>query len=75
MLERYANYLTDLMERQIGLPGLLPRYQPRRPGPVVQQTGPVNFQNMRVEKSTIGSIATVVLPPPTTILPSMPAWR
>jgi hypothetical protein len=25
---------------------------------VVQQTGPVNFQNMRVEKSTIGSINT-----------------
>ena len=46
------------MERQVRLPGLLPRYPARRPAPVVQQTGPINFQHIRVEKSTIGAINT-----------------
>jgi hypothetical protein len=47
MLERHANYLTDLMERQIGLPGLLRdasdhprRDSPERSSPMRLGAGP-----------------------------------
>src|SRR5262245_20821033 len=40
-LERQLNHTAALMEMQMGMPGLIPRYPPRSK-PVVQHSGPLN---------------------------------
>src|SRR5262245_41012755 len=52
-----ANFAIAEMESIVGMPGLLPRMEmPRRP-PVVQ-SGPVTFNNIRVDRSVIGALNT-----------------
>lgn len=50
------NWLLGLMEQRVGLPGILPRFQ--NPQPVIRQEGPVTFNNIRVDRSVVGTINT-----------------
>ena len=49
------NYLIDMMEATIGLPGVLPRI--KTPQPIVYK-GPLTFHNIKVDQSVIGAINT-----------------
>lgn len=49
------NYLLDMMEATIGLPGVLPRI--KTPQPIVYK-GPLTFHNIKVDQSVIGAINT-----------------
>jgi len=55
MLAEEMNYLTEQMETTVGLYGILPRYKITQP--VVHQ-GDLTFNNIRVDKSIIGTINT-----------------
>ena len=54
-MERHLNYLSDEMAMIAGLPPAGPRYPERR---VVQMTGGVTFNNIRMDRSTIGVLNT-----------------
>ncbi len=54
-LAHYANYLTGQMEAIAGIGPVLPRYPVPQPTVLV---GPTTFNNIRVDRSTIGAINT-----------------
>jgi hypothetical protein len=55
--ERMMNYLSDLMEARIGIPGLAPRFPPRPPRTVIQ-AGNFTMHNIRIDRSSIGVLNT-----------------
>lgn len=55
--ERTLNYLADQVEMTTGLPGLMPRFPPRRPRTVIQ-SGDVTMHNIRIDRSNIGVLNT-----------------
>ena len=50
------NYLTDLMEEILGMPGYFSKYE--IPQPTILYQAPVTFHNIKVDQSIIGSINT-----------------
>jgi hypothetical protein len=55
-LEREINNLQDHMEASFGISGILPRYQERRPSPIVLRGGDVHLNNVNVQNSDIGML-------------------
>lgn len=55
MLKEEMNFLMAQAEAMTGLYGISPRYE--MPAPVIQQ-GPMNFHNIKVDRSVVGAINT-----------------
>jgi hypothetical protein len=51
---RFMNYLGELMDSSIGMPGFSPRIQ--LPAPPVIRSGDMNFQNVTVNDSVVGAV-------------------
>lgn len=55
--ERMLNYLSDQVEAAVGIYGLAPRFEPRRPRTVLLKGG-VTMHNINIDRSTIGLVNT-----------------
>lgn len=55
LLKEEMNYITDQIESTVGLHGILPRHQISQP---LFHQGPLTFNNIKVDRSTIGAINT-----------------
>jgi hypothetical protein len=59
-IHKEINYLTDHMEKTVGLHGILPRYPEQQP-PQLIQTGGIALNNIHVSNSEIGVLNTGVI--------------
>lgn len=55
---RELNYLADQMEATTGVQGVIPRYEVPKPIPLIVREGPMNFHNIKIDNSVVGSINT-----------------